>query len=175
MKLRTSKPAPARSIIERAISPMSNEARSFCASRGEETEARSNPLASSPDERRAGSNPKSSALPREIAIVNQNTGPLRLTLVSLGMSLGPKLTMALSAQCAKSNPAAPPRTASNKPSVSIWRTSRARPAPRARRMVSSRFLAVARASSKLEMLSRGRFRCKAPLPAFAKVYDSKGL
>ena len=132
----------------------------------------------------AGTSPDRTAVTNERPAVKASARPSRASDTSIGTgSAGKSNTSAVVIQRASSTPAVPPRTNSSIVSTSSCRTSRARPAPMARRMAISRRRTEPRArrtpvrfvqatASTIETIPRSRARKAASGPRRSGVGDN---
>ena len=168
MTLRTSRPAPTSSTRATASSPMAKAARTR-RPRTPSDPVRPPSFRCAPESRRAawsaGTMPKSRPVsrdaPRAYAITCRSTA----MFASRGRPAGARVCRSSVHHAATSRPAAPPIRPSSRLSVSIWRSSRRRPAPSAARIASSRCLEAARVSSRFATLAQAISRTKHTAPS----------
>ena len=94
----------------------------------------------------AGARPKTRPVTTASPIVNASTAGWSVEVVMPGTCCDPRATRARAPATPRRSPPSAPRAESTRPSVSICRTSRCRPAPRVVRIASSRYRPVARIS-----------------------------
>lgn len=97
------------------------------------------------EQRKAGISPKMRPAARATAAVKSSTGTPTATSARRGTSAGARRSSSGVASFAAATPVTPAASARTAASVTSWRTTRARDAPRAVRMASSDCRAVARA------------------------------
>ena len=135
LKLRISRPAPARSTTAAAISTATSAGRSRLASDAVDPRTLNEVWRSGRDVVNAGARPDSKPVAMAATSVKSNTDPsMTISFVRGSVviaSSGP------SDAAARASPATPPQRERTTPSVSSWRTRRERLAPSAARTVSS--------------------------------------
>ena len=164
--LRTSNPAPTSSTRASVTSPTTS---AFCRRRlppiAPGASSRSDCSMPGAEARHAGRIPNTTPVRTASPRPNARTGPSSPISVARGSARGQTASRALSPDADSTTPTAPAASASSVLSVSSWRTSRPRPAPRARRTASSRRRAVARASRRLAALAQAISSTRATAPA----------
>ena len=117
----------------------------------------------------AGARPNNIPTRSEETSVNSNTGPLSCTSASRGMAVVAVARSARMPHTAMAKPTPPPISESKALSVSNWRISRTRPAPRAVRRAISRCRATPRASIKFATFAQAMSKTKVTAPKMIKI------
>ena len=122
--------------------------------------------------RRAGARPKRIPEIIEMAAAKTNTRPSKPIASARGRCCGSSPTAACVPQAARIRPRPPPRMESSTLSVSSWRITRLRLAPKAVRIANSRARTVARASRRLATFTQAINNTN---PTAANSTSRKGL